>query len=269
MQLQVNHIRSAGVKANMVKKAVMPLRQSHMPHPHGRMMLLAPLAALLLGGCGAIPQVAGRSQDAPPRPASASAPSAPAARIAASGPLRQCHSELQKAQVQFTPLPDRYLNGGCTQLGAVRMASLDLSRFVRGAGRLNVANLGPVTCPMAQRFARWAQYGVARAARQILGSDLVEIETLGSYNCRKIAGSLRLSQHAHANAIDVAAFVLADGRRITVKNGWNGSRAERKFLRTVHGSACKRFGTVLGPEFNAAHRDHLHLDMAKNKNFCR
>ncbi|MEM1133204.1 MAG: extensin family protein [Pseudomonadota bacterium] len=234
-----------------------------------RWSLAAPLAALLLSGCGAIPQIAGRGNDAPARPASASSAASPASRIAVNASTRQCHSALKKADVTFTPLPDRYLDGGCTQLGSVRMASLDLSRFLRGGGELAVANLGPVTCPMAERFAGWAQYGAARAARQILGSDLVRIETMGSYSCRRIAGSLRLSQHAHANAIDVSAFVLADGRRISVKQGWNGSRKEREFLRTVHKSACKRFGTVLGPEFNAAHRDHFHLDMAQNNGYCR
>lgn len=266
----VNHNRSAEVKAIMVKDPAMTLSLiSTQSRRTMRLLMAVPIAALLLSGCSAIPQIGGRSSDASARPASASAPSAPAARIASSGPVRQCHSALQAAAVQFTPLPDRYLDGGCTQLGAVRMASLDLSRFNRGSGELAVANLGPVTCPMAQSFAGWAQYGVARAARQILGSELVRIETFGSYNCRNVAGSGRLSQHAHANAIDVSAFVLADGRRISVKDGWEGRRDERKFLRAVHGSACKRFGTVLGPEFNRAHADHFHLDLADNKNFCR
>ena len=63
----------------------------------------------------------------------------------------------------------------------------------------------------------------------------------------------------------VAAFVLADGRRITVLNGWNSpDPAEREFLRTVHQSACRRFGTTLGPDFNAAHRNHLHVDLMNN-----
>ena len=62
--------------------------------------------------------------------------------------------------------------------------------------------------------------------------------------------------------------MLADGRRISVKDGWNGSNQERAFLRTIHASACKRFGTVLGPEYNAAHRDHLHVDMS-GQGYCR
>ena len=65
-----------------------------------------------------------------------------------------------------------------------------------------------------------------------------------------------------ANAVDVSAFVLKNGRRVTVLDGWNGKDDERAFLRRLHQSACKRFGTVLGPEYNAAHANHFHLDMA-------
>ena len=67
----------------------------------------------------------------------------------------------------------------------------------------------------------------------------------------------------------MSAFVLADGRRVSVVAGWNtGTENERRFLRIVHESACKRFGTVLGPAYNAAHRDHFHLE-ATGGDFCR
>ena len=107
------------------------------------------------------------------------------------------------------------------------------------------------------------------AARQLLDSPLVRIETMGSYNCRNVAGSAKRSAHATANAIDVSAFVLADGRRISVQGDWaGGTPAEKQFLRIVHTSACKRFGTVLGPGYNAAHQDHFHLESG-GKSFCR
>jgi hypothetical protein len=134
-----------------------------------------------------------------------------------------------------------------------------------------VTNLGPVTCEVSQAFAGWAHYGVDRAARQILGSPVTSIETMGSFACRNVAGSDRRSAHASGAAIDVSGFVLADGRRITVKNGWNGGTAkEREFLRTVEQSACKRFDTVLGPGYNAAHQDHLHVEgVIHTKSYCR
>jgi len=172
----------------------------------------------------------------------------------------QCLSDLGAKAAGFTPLPDQYYGAGCSTFNAVRLASLsgDNQSF-------NISNLGPVTCPLANSFAGWARFGVDRAARAILGSPLVRIETMGSYSCRNVAGTEKRSAHATGNAIDVAAFVLANGRRVTVLNGWNSDDpAEREFLRTIHQSACRRFGTTLGPDFNAAHRNHLHVDLMNN-----
>lgn len=177
---------------------------------------------------------------------------------------RQCMSDLGAARARFTPVPDRYFGAGCSTVGTVRLSSL-----MGDDAMLALANLGPVTCPLAQTFSGWARFGVDRAARQILGSPLARIETMGSFACRNVAGTERRSAHAQAAAIDIAAFVLADGRRISVLKEWSGgSPQERAFLRTVHGSACKRFGTVLGPGYNAAHADHLHVELGGG-GFCR
>lgn len=227
-----------------------------------RMALVAALS-VMIAGCSMVPE--GRSIARPPVAAPVRAAALPAPPKA---DTRQCISALSKAQVRFTPVPDQTLGAGCSQLGSVRLSTIALTDAPRGLDELAISNIGPVRCELAQRFAGWAQFGVARAAEQMLGSPLVRIETMGSYSCRTIAGSAKLSQHAHANAIDIAAFVLADGRRISVKQGWNGSNQERAFLRTIHGSACKRFGTVLGPDYNAAHRDHLHVDMS-GQGYCR
>lgn len=231
-------------------------RAGSAPRHSAKRLILSASLAFAVAACASGPDRGGVAGGA--RPGSAGSP-----MVRTSPETRQCLSDLGQARVNFIALPDQYFGGGCSQLGSVRLASIGLEPG-RGKGRtkeLAVANLGPVTCPMARTFTGWAQYGAARAAEQILGSPLVRIETFGSFNCRTIAGSAKLSQHAHANAIDVSAFVLADGRRVTVKDGWNGSSAERQFLRIVHQSACKRFGTVLGPDYNAAHRDHLHLDL--------
>ncbi len=177
---------------------------------------------------------------------------------------RQCLSQLGTTKASFTPLPNRYFSAGCNQVNTVRLASLRSDD-----GKLRLENLGPVTCPMANTFAAWARFGVDRAARQMLGSELARIETLGSYNCRNIADTDRLSAHATAGAIDVSAFILADGRRISVKDDWSqGTATEQQFLRTIHSSACRRFGTVLGPAYNADHADHFHVDLT-GSGFCR
>lgn len=210
---------------------------------------LMPILAML-AACGAVPD----KRD-PVRSAQVAAPSAE---------TRQCMSELGAARARFTPVPDQNFGAGCATVGTVRLASL-----MSDEAALSLANLGPVTCPLAQTFSGWARFGVDRAARQILGSGLARIETMGSFSCRNVAGSGKRSAHAQAAAIDIAAFVLTNGQRISVLEDWSGgSTQERAFLRTIHSSACKRFGTVLGPAYNAAHADHLHVELGGG-GFCR
>jgi hypothetical protein len=177
---------------------------------------------------------------------------------------RRCLAELAENQTRFTVQPDAYYGAGCSTINTVRIEGLS-----GDAANIAVTNLGAVTCPLARTFSGWARYGVDRAARQILGRSLIRIETMGSYSCRNVAGTGRRSAHARAEAIDVAAFVLADGRRISVLEDWNaGDAEEREFLQTVQRSACKRFGTVLGPDYNAAHANHFHLEEGSGS-FCR
>lgn len=219
-----------------------------------KLLLILPLSALL-AACGAIPQASKPARQAV---------SQLTVQVTPRPEMRACLSSLSAARAAFTPLPDQYFGAGCSTLGTVKLASLRSDD-----AQLALTNLGPVTCPLAETFAAWARFGVDRAAQQILGSPLVRIETMGSYNCRNVAGSDRRSAHATANAIDIAAFVLADGRRITITGDWHGGTpAERQFLTAIHSSACKRFGTVLGPAYNAAHRDHLHLELS-GSSFCR
>lgn len=221
-----------------------------------RTLLLAGLAATL-AACGAVPESARRgAPTSAPRPA------------AVSQEAKLCLAGLGESGSRFSPLPDRYYGAGCSTVGAVQLSA------VRGdRAAFDVANVGPIECPTAAAFAGWARYGVDRAARQLLGSPLVRIETMGSYSCRDVAGTGRRSAHARGAAIDVAAFVLADGRRIAVAQHWaGGNEAEREFLRVIHQSACKRFATVLGPDYNAAHRDHFHLELGAEGSgaaFCR
>lgn len=172
----------------------------------------------------------------------------------------QCFAELKAAEVRFSPLNDRSEDGGCKTIDTIKLLDFGTP----------TTNLGAMTCPLAKNFAAWARYAVLPAARVHLGADVVKIETMGSYSCRNIYGgrSGRLSQHAFANAVDVSAFVLADGRRISLENGWDGNARERAFLQALHSSACRRFGTVLGPDYNAAHYNHFHFDMAGN-GYCR
>ncbi|WP_343698253.1 extensin family protein [Caulobacter sp.] len=134
---------------------------------------------------------------------------------------------------------------------------------VRAQSRLSPA--APImTCPVALGYALWERQVIEPAARQGLASPVTRVEHLGTYACRTIGGakSGRPSQHATANALDVAGFRLADGRRITVLKDFRGDDDEARFLHTVRDGACRVFGVVLGPDYNAAHADHLHLNPA-------
>lgn len=219
-----------------------------------RIALFAASLALILGGCSAVPP------DAPRR-----AKVRQSTSILTPRPdIRACLADLGARQAAFSPLPDKYYGAGCSTLGTVQLSALKSDD-----ARLTLSNLGPVTCPLAETFAAWARFGADRAAQQILGSPIVRIETMGSYSCRNVAGSERRSAHAVAQAIDVSGFVLADGRRITVSSNWHDpSPKVRQFFATIQASACKRFGTVLGPAYNAAHSDHLHLELSSSA-FCR
>ncbi len=221
--------------------------------------LVSPALLLaLLAGCSVVPESRGQQTRA--------APQARALPVATTQPQRQCLAQLGQAGVQFTPVADRYTGRGCSIVGSVQMSALRSD-----SSSLAVSDIGPVQCELGNAFAGWARFGVDRAARQILGSPVRSIETYGSYACRNVAGSLRRSAHATAGAIDVSGFVLEDGRRISVARHWDsGDAAEREFLRVVQQSACRRFDTVLGPDYNEAHRDHFHVEgVIEGSSFCR
>lgn len=174
-----------------------------------------------------------------------------------------CFADLARQDVRFSPLPDRDYGGGCRLIGTLQLIDIGVP----------VTNLKAMRCGLARSFTGWVEHAVAPAARQMLGSDLVRVESMGTYACRAVVGAAgaggRLSGHATANAVDVSGFVLKDGRRITLQQGWNGMDADtRDFLRVIRASACKRFGTVLSPDYNAAHYNHLHLEDDR-AGFCR
>jgi hypothetical protein len=113
---------------------------------------------------------------------------------------------------------------------------------------------------------RWVREVVSPAARRHFGIPVIELKVAASYGCRPMnhVRGARLSEHGYANALDVSAFQLADGRWISVKRDWWGGPRERGFLRHVHQGACDTFTTVLGPNYDANHRDHFHMDLARH-----
>jgi hypothetical protein len=221
---------------------------------------VAAIAALSLSGCFGSPDVMKRSDNGRPAASTPKRPQMTTAPSFNSLEAQQCAVDLKQAGVKFTPLPNQDHGGGCSSIDSVKL--LDIGTPTSG--------LGAMTCPLAKNFAAWAQYAVKPAAQKYFGQKVVKIETFGTYSCRNIYGgrSGRLSQHAYSNAIDVSGFVLADGRRIMLDGGWKGDKPSQDFLRALHKSACRRFGTVLSPDYNAAHYNQFHMDMSGN-GYCR
>jgi hypothetical protein len=125
-----------------------------------------------------------------------------------------------------------------------------------------------LACPIVSALDHWVSDGVQPAAMRWFGSQVVEIKQISSYSCRGMvgAGGSGISEHAFGNAIDIAAFTFADGRRVTVQEGWHGTPEEQGFLRDVHLAACDNFSTVLAPGYNAAHYNHIHVDLMRRAN---
>jgi len=141
------------------------------------------------------------------------------------------------------------------------------------AGGTAVGAVGPVmvkpaatlACPIVSALDHWLAESVQPAAMRWFGARVVEIRQISAYSCRGMNGNphAHISEHAFGNALDIAAFTLADGRRITVKDGWHGLPEEQGFLRDVQGAACQQFTTVLAPGSNQYHYDHIHVDLMR------
>ncbi len=176
---------------------------------------------------------------------------------------QQCVAELRAARINYVPSADRVNSETC---------------FLQNAGVIGpdmgtIARLAPAeptaTCELALAMSVWRRQVVEPAAREMLGSDVVQIDHMGTYACRPVnnrAGA-RPSAHSRAAAFDFAGVRLRDGRRITVLADWNDGGPEGAFLKRIRDEGCRVLGTVLSPDYNAQHRDHLHLEPGQA--FCR
>jgi hypothetical protein len=182
-----------------------------------------------------------------------------AAKIAALGkdaPL--CRQLLQQAGTRDRPAPPRQTGSQCGYADGVSLT----------AGSARTAGFAPdslvTSCPVAAALLLWDQRVVQPAAERHFDTGVSALLHAGSYSCRRLYGRSEgaWSEHATADAVDVVGFRLKDGRTVSVLRDWNGDEAEAAFLREVRDGGCRLFTTVLSPDYNAAHRDHLHLDTA-------
>ena len=173
-----------------------------------------------------------------------------------------CMQVLREAGVQVERAADRDDGGFCVVRGAVRITGGTVTPLAPGGLVMQ--------CPLAVRYVIWDRQVLQPAAMATFGSRVARVDNYGSYSCRRIYGqtdvSARPSEHARANALDVAGVTLADGRTVSVAADWagEGRRGEegRAFLKRIRNGACRVFSTVLTPDYNDAHADHLHLDGA-------
>jgi hypothetical protein len=122
-----------------------------------------------------------------------------------------------------------------------------------------------LACPLVSTLDRFIGEHVQPAAIRWFGQPVIEIKQISAYSCRGMNGDPRasISEHAFGNALDIAAFTLADGHKITVRDGWHGAPEEQGFLHDVQGAACEMFTTVLAPGSNQYHYDHMHVDLMR------
>ena len=120
-----------------------------------------------------------------------------------------------------------------------------------------------LACPIVSALDKWVSESVQPAAMRWFNQPVVEIKQISSYSCRGMVGGRGVSEHSYGNALDIAGFILADGRKVLVKTGWNGAPEEAGFLHDVQGAACSVFSTVLAPGYNVYHYDHIHVDLMR------
>lgn len=176
-----------------------------------------------------------------------------------------------------TPAPYSRAPGMTAPVQSPRLAP---SRVPMGPSRapvLTTAAVSPaatLACPIVSALDRWIIDAVQPMAAKWFGQPVVEIKQISAYSCRGMNGQpgANISEHAFGNALDIAAFVLADGRKITVEKGWKGTVEEQAFLHDVQLAACDQFTTVLAPGSNVYHYNHIHVDLmrrASGRRICQ
>jgi hypothetical protein len=224
---------------------------------HSPRALLLGALAFGVSACGSVPE-----GGPPPNPIfeSLRPPAPPAAdnfeaRLAALG-------------VRYRRVVDEANAQGCTVHNGVEVTAL---------GDVTLTQPALLTADMAERFAIWVRDTAQPQAQRSLGTQLAAVDVSGSYSCRTVYGRRyakrvagRLSEHAHANAIDIVGFKFANGQEAQFVKHWRGARGASEFLQSTSAGACATFATTLTPDYDRFHRDHIHLDASQNKeaNFC-
>ncbi|WP_390897912.1 extensin-like domain-containing protein [Pseudomonas citri] len=164
-----------------------------------------------------------------------------------------CDQALATSRLRVARQADSGVNSDCPLTNVLR---------VQG-GEVALSSSFLASCPLAVAYALFEHHTLQPAAAAAYGQAVTRVDHLGSFACRNMYGreSGSRSQHATASALDIAGFRLANGRTVSVLRDWPKDNADAQFLRQVRDGACDMFSVVLSPDYNAAHRNHFHLDV--------
>ncbi len=229
----------------------------------------------------AVPLPRPRPEDKPEAPTGVPAATAPTA-----APASKSGDHIARPTEPTAPVAPRIYQTACPALLLGRVEATALPPIADGqcraqsplslTGVLANGRMVPVSggvetdCGVASALPAW----IESVDSYLMGREdtrIAEVVVGTSYMCRKVNGgtSGNLSFHGLADALDVVGFKLEDGRFVTVEAGWaNATSPEGRLLRFAHDAACAHFTTVLGPEANAEHRDHLHVDLGCHGKTC-
>jgi hypothetical protein len=207
------------------------------------------------------PAAQGQASQAPANDAKKETPSEEAkpAEPPAPPPPSACRLALTEEIAIAPSIPDIHGPGGCGGEDLVRLEAIVLPNKHRVA----LTPPAPLRCTMATSLADWVRTDVVALAQK-LGSEPSVLDNYDSYECRgfnRIPGA-HLSEHGRANALDVRAIKLANGHSIALTD----RSVPREVRESVKQSACARFMTVLGPDSDWYHEEHIHLDLAERRN---
>ncbi len=216
-----------------------------------------------------IPLPRPRPLEAPaPKPEGAATPdvqsgkSAERTSVSAAPPPSACRAALTEEIAIAPSIPDIQGPGGCGGTDLVKLEAIVLP----DKHRVAVTPAATLRCSMASAIADWVRTDIAPLTAK-LGSEISVLDNFDSYECRgfnRVPGA-HLSEHGRANALDVRGFKLADARTISLTD----RGLSRELRETVLHSVCARFMTVLGPDSDWYHEDHIHLDLAERHNNYR
>ena len=124
--------------------------------------------------------------------------------------LSACRTALTEAIAIAPSIPDIHGPGGCGGEDLVRLEAVVLP----DKRQVAVKPAAILRCAMASEIADWIRSDIAPLAVGA-GSAISGLDNFNSFECRgrnRVVGA-PLSEHGRANALDVRALKLANGRR--------------------------------------------------------